>query len=270
MNVFDWHACDQKQSAFKEGFTLVELLVVIAIIAILAGLLLPALARGKEQARTIKCVSHVRQMTLGLSLYVDDYGRYPLVWGNSSPDPNYPYSWQDTLAPYLAERSGNSVFRYLRCPSFKVHGSFASGAGMIYIPWTIYGYSGVNPYGLSPGYPDSVNPRHLKESEVVNPSQMIALGDATLFAYEQPFVVVGTTELRYIPITYRQKRAGYEREQKALKQRHHSRQVIGFCDGHVEAIPFAKLFADHPEARRIWNYDHQPHATEYDSSGSRP
>jgi prepilin-type processing-associated H-X9-DG protein len=83
---------------------LIELLVVIAIIAVLAGLLLPALGRAKARARATKCLSNLRQVGLASQMYADDFdGQLPQSQHNRA-------SWVGTLQPYLA---GTNLHR---CP----------------------------------------------------------------------------------------------------------------------------------------------------------
>ena len=90
-----------KIEKFRKGFTLVELLVVIAIIAILAGLLSPALAKSKNKARQIHCLSNMKQMGVGFMLYRQDYdGELPPTAHLSLTPENI---WINTLSPYVGD-----------------------------------------------------------------------------------------------------------------------------------------------------------------------
>ena len=108
----------------RRGFTLIELLVVIAIIAILAAILFPVFARAREKARQTSCLANVKQINLGMMMYVQDYDEVtPIYRFSSSSNPRL--YWHQSLTPYLKNE------QILRCPS-RTHVSGACLYGYYY------------------------------------------------------------------------------------------------------------------------------------------
>jgi prepilin-type N-terminal cleavage/methylation domain-containing protein/prepilin-type processing-associated H-X9-DG protein len=87
------------------GFTLIELLVVLAIMSILAGILFPVFAQVRERARQTACLSNLRQISLGMQIYVQDYDDdLPPVVSRASEDTKYfSITWMHLLGPYVKD-----------------------------------------------------------------------------------------------------------------------------------------------------------------------
>ncbi len=109
------------------GFTLIELLVVIAIIAILAAILFPVFARAREKARQASCLSNVKQISLAMMMYLDDYDEQFVTC-------DAVYRWYYPLQPYV---KNGQVFK---CPSLKGDASN---------PDTDYTLSGLFAHGMA-------------------------------------------------------------------------------------------------------------------------
>jgi prepilin-type processing-associated H-X9-DG protein len=258
-------------------------LVVIAIIGILAAMLLPALNRAKSSADSAVCRSNERQLLLGLRMYVQEEGAYPLqnmpgltqYVGVPFPELNYAFDNNAVITSYLGPP--RSVFA---CPGYnRARGAFSGGGSQAYA-YNIYGGAPQNDrfqfYGLgslfassfpgAPSWADKPRPENL----VVSPSDMIAIADSV---FEASVFMLQISKIGFVPWGNTGLDAGFSNPYyseimlgandpavHAYRVRHNARWNVGFCDGHVENLAPNDLFnLSKDSVARRWNIDHEPH-----------
>ena len=94
-------SCDS--CSHRSAFTLIELLLVLSLIAMLVAVMLPSLRGARERARDVACMSNLRQVAMGLTIYGDERGRLPQRFNWADPDHNWGYD-DDLLRAGMAAR----------------------------------------------------------------------------------------------------------------------------------------------------------------------
>jgi prepilin-type N-terminal cleavage/methylation domain-containing protein len=231
----------------ENAFTLIELLVVIAIIAILAGLLLPALSEAKISALSIKCQGNLRQIGIAMNLYTTEYEKYPLCATMTAGIAGMPYAlWDAKVLPYAA-----NTRELFACPADKLAPKWTNNVTQPQRnPSYGYNMAGTGRYpfgGTTLGLDGSANrnpPSYITENQVWTPSDMIAVADC------KPKTGGTDHDLDDLfPINLLAE----------LAPRHRLGENIVFCDDHVEFGKQTAWLAKTEVARQRWNNDHQPH-----------
>ncbi|MFO7945663.1 MAG: DUF1559 domain-containing protein, partial [Armatimonadota bacterium] len=192
----------------RKGFTLIELLVVIAIIAILAAILFPVFARAREKAREASCLSNVKQITLGLKMYVDDHnGWYPLAYYYGSDLSGGGMSWAMAVNPYVKQKMESGIWW---CPSSDLK------------KFSLNGHSAYVHYGLNAHIDWKNIPPSTHETNIDQPSMKVAIGETK---YHRTWGGIDEWYGYYNWFGFTSSHTRYD---------HDGRQNLGFCDGHAK------------------------------------
>lgn len=253
------------QNRRPRGFTLIELLVVIAIIAILAGMLLPALARARDKAKMTTCLNNTKQLGLGAIMFSGDHdGFMQLTADNSTArrmDPNhlrYEFddrgrikSWPVALSQYIGKGDIdplNQQHELFMCPQLKPDQKFQLiGYGSAFVHYGFNedvtgasgGYSSDPPKPCWNGDANSGDRLHGKLERVRNPSQTVLFVDAGR-DNEGDILLVISKDARYPDLAYSDRTWGRLPRQNP-RDRHRSGVNSTFCDGHAETILYSKF-----------------------------
>jgi len=252
---------------YRRAFTLIELLVVIAIIALLAALLLPALSQAKASAKFTQCKNNLRQIGLGMQMYVHDTTRFPMYGRTISNDEPVGSKWYKDILPYIQNKWTNDLFK---CPTYKfiVFDGSAYTDSAIYISLGSYGYNfGItdsrNIYmrglaGKFEGNAVIVKDTSVPESDVKNPSEMIMSGDSVSVTQTKQLVLgleILSRKLHddaWDELVISERVAGFK---------HKNKLSYVFCDGHVDGLKIKDvLLGKEDKFLKLWSTDGVGHS----------
>ena len=207
------------------GFTLIELLVVIAIIAILAGMLLPALSKARERAKSIGCINNLRQVGVAMLLYADDSDGY-IPRGNG-------HLWFLAYLPYLPEGGTEKDFRNVRIYKCMSYPNIRADR----IQVITYVINAWNFHSLADrvGY-EQIGPSRISRFQA--PSDTLYLGDNENGSWRPVITGLGdaATNLNDVwapgHIPYNERTGQLNRQRRIAAERHHKGANFVYLDGH--------------------------------------